>query len=143
MFCRMLASSDDEANLILHRARSNFVVLNKYPYISGHLMIVPNRHISELDDAGSEELQEMMMLSQLAIKGLRKNYHPEGFNMGINLGEAAGAGIKDHIHLHVLPRWLGDTNFMTSVGDTRVIIEDLNETFRKLRHCFNRLDDVP
>lgn len=134
MFCRMVNDPEhDETNLVLHRAQHNFVVLNLYPYISGHLMIVPYLHTSEFDSVPKEITDELMDLAKRSQTALREVYSPNGFNMGMNLGSAAGAGIADHMHIHLLPRWSGDTNFMTTVGETRVLPEDLSTTYSKLR----------
>jgi ATP adenylyltransferase len=118
--------------LIVHRGHFNFIVLNRYPYISGHLMIAPYQHLAELDDAPKEVTDELMDLAKRSQTALRDAYKPEGFNIGMNLGRVAGAGVADHFHLHVLPRWGGDTNFMSTVGETRVLPEDLSMTYRKL-----------
>ena len=132
--CRMVNDPEhDETNLVLHRAQHNFVVLNLYPYISGHLMIVPYLHTSEFDSVPKEITDELMDLAKRSQTALREVYSPNGFNMGMNLGSAAGAGIADHMHIHLLPRWSGDTNFMTTVGETRVLPEDLSTTYSKLR----------
>lgn len=137
VFCRIAANPDqDETNFVLHRAEHAFVVLNLFPYITGHLMIVPYLHTSELDAVAKEITDEMMDLAKRAQTALRDVYSPSGFNMGMNLGTAAGAGIADHIHIHFLPRWNGDTNFMTSVGESRVIPEALEVTYGKLRSKF-------
>ncbi len=127
---------DDEKNLVLHRGAQNFIILNRYPYISGHLMIAPNAHLSEFDAAPKATTDEMMDLAKRSQAALREVYKPDGFNIGINLGRAAGAGVADHYHLHIMPRWDGDTNFMSTVGDTRVLPEDLETTFRKLKPKF-------
>ncbi|HXI74326.1 MAG TPA: HIT domain-containing protein [Pyrinomonadaceae bacterium] len=124
--------ADDKRNLIVHRASHNFVILNRYPYISGHLMIAPYAHVGELRAASKESTDEMMDLVKRCEQALRETYHPEGFNVGMNLGRVAGAGVADHIHMHILPRWGGDTNFMSTVGDTRVLPEDLMMTYEKL-----------
>jgi len=126
----------DETNFILHRAQHGFIVLNLYPYITGHMLIVPYLHTSEFDSVPKEITDELMDLTKRAQTALREVYSPAGFNMGMNLGSAAGAGIADHIHIHLLPRWSGDTNFMTTVGDTRVLPEDLPTTYSKLRAKF-------
>jgi ATP adenylyltransferase len=127
---------DDETNYVLHRARHVFVVLNLYPYITGHLMIVPYLHTSEFDSVPKEITDELMDLAKRSQTALREVYSPSGFNLGMNLGAAAGAGITDHMHIHLLPRWGGDTNFMTTVAETRVLPEDLATTYLKLRHKF-------
>lgn len=126
----------DETNLILHRAEHGFIVLNLFPYITGHLMIVPYLHSGEFDSLPKEITDELMDLAKLAQTALRDVYRPEGFNLGMNLGAAAGAGIVDHVHIHLLPRWSGDTNFMTTVAESRVIPEDLKTTYSKLRAKF-------
>lgn len=126
----------DEANFVLHRGKHAFVVLNVYPYISGHVMIVPYLHTSEFDSVAKEITDEMMDLAKRSQTALREVYKPAGFNMGMNLGTAAGAGIADHMHIHLLPRWSGDTNFMTTVGETRVLPEDLPTTYSKLHPHF-------
>ena len=137
VFCRMAASpAEDETNFVLHRGDHAFVVLNLYPYITGHLMIVPYLHTSEFDSVAKEISDEMMDLAKRAQTVLREVYSPSGFNMGMNLGSAAGAGIADHLHIHMLPRWSGDTNFMTTVGESRVIPEALEATYAKLRARF-------
>ena len=130
---------EDEKNFVLHRGEHAFVVLNLYPYITGHLMIVPYVHTSEFDSVAKEISDEMMDLAKRAQTALRQVYSPSGFNMGMNLGSAAGAGIADHLHIHMLPRWSGDTNFMTTVGESRVIPEALEATYAKLRDRFQGL----
>ena len=134
VFCRIAASAGRDAeNYVLHRGAHAFVVLNLYPYITGHLMVVPYLHTSELDLVAKEITDEMMDLTKRSQTALRKVYTPSGFNVGMNLGTAAGAGIADHIHIHLLPRWTGDTNFMTTVGESRVIPEALDVTYAKLK----------
>lgn len=128
--------AEDQTNFVLHRGAHVFIILNRYPYISGHLMITPYAHLGELEAAPKETTDEIMDLAKRSQTALREVYHPQGFNLGMNLGRAAGAGIADHLHLHVMPRWGGDTNFMTSVADTRVLSEDLNITYQKLRPKF-------
>jgi ATP adenylyltransferase len=128
---------DDEKNFILHRSQHGFVVLNLYPYISGHLMIVPYLHTSEFDSMPKEITDQLMDLAKRSQTALREVYSPSGFNLGMNLGAAAGAGIVDHLHIHLLPRWAGDTNFMTPVAETRVLPEDLETTYSKLRPKFS------
>ena len=128
--------SQDEKNFILHRAEYNFVVLNLYPYIPGHLLIVPNQHVGELASAPRDKTNEMMDLTKRAQTALAEAYKPAGYNIGMNLGTAGGAGIVDHIHIHILPRWVGDSNFMSTVGETRVLPEDLSTTYKKLRGKF-------
>ena len=132
VFCNAAGAADDRANLIVHRAESNFVILNRFPYTNGHVMIVPYSHVSSLASLTEQALLEMMRLAREAERNLRAIYHPDGLNMGLNLGRSAGAGIADHLHMHALPRWAGDTNFMTVTGETRVLPEDLAQTWEKL-----------
>ena len=137
VFCSIAASPDQDAsNFVLHRGQHAFVLLNLYPYITGHLMVVPYQHTSEFDSVPKEITDEMMDLAKRSQTALRAVYSPSGFNMGMNLGSAAGAGIADHIHIHLLPRWSGDTNFMTTVGESRVIPEALEVTYQKLKEKF-------
>ena len=137
VFCRLaLEAENDEANFVLHRGTNAFVALNLYPYITGHLLVLPYQHLGDLGSTPKDITDELMDLTKRSEAVLRKVYSPPGFNIGMNLGAAAGAGIADHIHLHILPRWSGDTNFMTSVADTRVIPEDLHTTYNKLRGQF-------
>jgi ATP adenylyltransferase len=128
--------ADDEKNFVLYRGTHNFIILNAYPYISGHMMIAPNAHLGELDLAPPDVSNELMHLAKRCQGALREVYQPEGYNLGMNLGRVAGAGIVDHIHLHILPRWGGDTNFMSTIAETRVLPEDLPTTYRKLREKF-------
>jgi ATP adenylyltransferase len=121
---------------VIHRAEKNFVLLNLYPYTSGHLMIAPYAHVATLTESDPAALDEMIRLAQRAEAALKKVYDPSGFNMGLNIGESAGAGIAGHIHMHVLPRWPGDANFMTTIGETRVMPEDLETTWAKLKEAF-------
>jgi len=138
VFCS--ASTDpDAAPLILFRGTACFVILNLFPYNNAHLMVVPNRHVATLADATPEELAELIALTRTAEVAITEAYAPHGMNMGINLGKPAGAGVPGHLHLHVVPRWTGDTNFMTIVGQTRVLPEELPQTAEKLRPIFERL----
>ncbi len=132
------ARGDDRERLILHRADLCFVIMNLYPYTSGHLMVAPYRHVGTLDAAGADELAEMMRLAKRSAAILGEAYRPDGFNIGMNVGECAGAGVRDHVHLHVVPRWSGDANFMTTTGETRVLPEDIRDGYRKLRPLFER-----
>jgi ATP adenylyltransferase len=136
VFCAAAKSSDDRGNLIVHRAAHHFVILNRYPYTSGHIMVVPYQHAATLEELADEALVEMIRLARVSEKHLREIYRPEGLNLGINVGKSAGAGIASHLHLHMLPRWTGDTNFMTVVGETRVLPEDLADTWQKLSCAF-------
>jgi len=133
IFCDALELPDGIKNLILCRAQHSMVMLNRYPYTSGHLMVIPYLHQAELEGLPTETLTEMMELSVRAIRVLRKVYEPQGFNLGINIGEVAGAGVLDHIHLHIVPRWGGDTNFMTSTSDARVLPELLEDTYTRIK----------
>jgi ATP adenylyltransferase len=127
------------AELVLYRGSHGFVILNRYPYNNGHLMVVPNRHIKTLADLTSDERAELMAMARWAEMALTESYHPQGLNVGINLGKAAGAGIENHLHIHAVPRWSGDTNFMTSIGETRVLPEELGQTAARLGPIFERL----
>lgn len=131
IFCNALQMEDHEANIVF-RGKTAYVILNKYPYTNGHLMIVPYAHKGSLEELDLETRAEMMELLSKAITILRKTYKPQGFNLGGNIGEAAGAGVADHVHLHILPRWSGDTNFMTAIGETRVIPESVEDTWEIL-----------
>ena len=138
IFCEIVNSTEDEENLVVHRGKSNFIVLNRYPYTSGHVMVIPFPHVATLEETPAEAAQEMMHLTRRAEKALRKLYRPEGINIGMNIGKAAGAGVAGHIHMHVLPRWVADSNFVTVVGETRVLPEELSETWRRLQGEFSR-----
>lgn len=126
----------DEASLVVERTDKAFVVMNRYPYSNGHLMIVPVRHVGSLEELSDEELLQMMRLVKKAVSMLGKTLNTNGLNIGINLGKAAGAGLEEHVHIHVVPRWFGDTNFMPVLSDTRVISEHLLETYRRLKERF-------
>ena len=139
VFCAAREAHDDPESLVVFRGATCFVLLNLFPYNSGHLMVVPNRHIANLTSAEPEELHELIWLARLAEQAVTEAYQPHGMNMGINLGRPAGAGIVDHVHLHVVPRWNGDTNFMTVVGEARVLPEALAESAARLRPIFERL----
>ena len=138
VFCNARAQ-EGAGTLILARGATCFVILNLYPYNNGHLMVVPNRHVARLADATAEELAELIGLTQLSEMVLTEAYSPQGLNVGMNLGRSAGAGIADHLHAHVVPRWTGDTNFMSVVGEVRVLPEDLEQTAGRLRPIFERL----
>src|ERR1700675_4680720 len=140
IFCDAVARTDDEVTLIVHRGKKSFIILNRYPYTSGHVMIVPYAHVADLSAVDPEALSEMMRLAQRVETVFGKNYKPDGMNLGMNLGRAAGAGVAGHLHLHVLPRWFGDSNFMTVTGETRVLPEDLRTTYERL-HENLALDD--
>ena len=132
-------SDPSRDDLVVARGRECYVILNLYPYNNGHLMVVPRRHIASLTLATPDELSELMQLTRDAEAVLTEAYRPEGINVGINLGRSAGAGIADHLHLHLVPRWTGDTNFMSVVGQTRVLPEQMDETARRLRPIFERV----
>jgi ATP adenylyltransferase len=136
IFCVAAAGAADQENLIVYRGKLSFVILNRYPYTSGHLMIAPYEHVARLSQADEASVEEMMRIARRAENILETVYRADGLNIGMNLGEAAGAGIQQHIHLHILPRWVGDANFMTSVGATRVLPEALEETYAKLKRAF-------
>lgn len=138
VFCTALANGDADP-LIVWRGTHAFVILNLFPYNNGHLMVVPSRHIASLVDGTPEELSEIMELTRRSEIALREAFDPQGLNMGLNLGKAAGAGVLDHLHLHIVPRWTGDTNFMTIVGQTRVLPQELPVTADRLRPIFERL----
>lgn len=136
ILCQKPQENSDTANYILHRGRKNFVIMNKYPYNSGHLMVAPNRHTAIFEELAAEELCEHYELVQRSIVALKKLFKPEGFNIGMNLGRIAGAGIDKHLHTHIVPRWAGDTNFMPIIADTNIVNEALDETYKKLIELF-------
>ena len=138
LFCESAAAKDDAAGLILHRAEHGFVLMNAFPYNPGHLMVAPNRHTGDPQQLSDEELLDCSHLTQQSLRALTEEMAPDGFNVGMNLGKVAGAGIPDHLHWHVVPRWNGDTNFMPVVGETRVLPESLEDTYKKLRPRFER-----
>lgn len=131
-FVELPLQDNDRENLILHRGRTAFVILNAFPYTNGHLMVAPFRHVADITDLDDEELLEIQQLLARACRWIRRAYAPDGFNIGVNLGSAAGAGVPDHIHWHVVPRWNGDTNFMTTVGDVRVLPQSLIDSYDRL-----------
>lgn len=136
VFCKAQEIPDGSENLILYRGKRSFVILNRYPYTSGHLMVVPFQHEASLEGLDAATRAELLELANQVIKMLGSEYQAQGFNVGINIGEAAGAGITDHIHLHVVPRWSGDTNFMSSLGETRVLPETLEDTYRRMKNAW-------
>jgi ATP adenylyltransferase len=140
IFCEMAASKEDDKNLIVYRGAYNFVVLNRFPYSSGHLMVVPFAHAAQLNMIEESAAAELMQLTRAAEGHLRTIYQPQGLNIGMNIGQSAGAGIAAHIHMHVLPRWFGDSNFMTTIGETRVLPEDLAVTWQKLNGAFSTVE---
>lgn len=137
IFCDACAGGD--IDLLLIKGRHSYVILNLYPYNNGHLMVVPNRHLCALEALTPDEQAELMRFTRLSEMALTEAYRPHGFNVGINLGKAAGAGIENHLHIHLVPRWSGDTNFMTAIGETRVLPENLGATAVRLRPIFERL----
>jgi ATP adenylyltransferase len=139
LFCNLVRQEDDEANYIVYRGPRCFVMLNLYPYNSGHLMVAPYLHVGSLEQVPSEVGTEIFETTQLSLRALEELMHPEGFNLGINQGAVSGAGVADHIHLHVVPRWNGDTNFMPVLADTKVVPELLGATAAKLRPALQRL----
>jgi ATP adenylyltransferase len=136
LFCELPQTGDDEKALIVHRDKYCYVVVNSYPYTSGHVMVVPFQHTDQLLRLSPAGAQEMMELTRRLEGILRDIYHPEGLNLGMNLGKAAGAGVADHLHMHVLPRWTADANFISVIGETRVLPEDLTTTYKRIRDKF-------
>ncbi len=136
VFCNEAQRSDGPENLIVFRGIRAFIILNRFPYTSGHLMVVPFVHLGSLELLDAETRAELIELVSTATIVLRQVYQPEGFNVGANIGASAGAGIADHVHLHVVPRWTGDTNFMSTLGATRVLPEELGETYRRMREAW-------
>jgi len=137
IFCNLPKMPDSPENLIVHRGEHVYLILNRYPYTSGHLMAVPFEHQSSLELLDPLTRAEMMELVSQTVQMLRTIYRPQGFNLGINIGDAAGAGIADHIHFHIVPRWYGDTNFMSAVGDTRILPEALEQTYWRVKDAWN------
>ena len=135
IFC--FDKGEDEKHLVVHRTEYCFVILNIYPYNNGHIMVVPNRHVSRINDLNTEEINDVFSMVKMAEDILQKAYNPEGFNIGMNIGKVAGAGVESHLHVHIVPRWSGDTNFMTVCSGVRVIPEDLQETYKKLKVLFD------
>ena len=136
IFCNAQEKEDSAENLIVFRGERSYVIVNRYPYTSGHLMVVPFEHQATLEELDSTTRAEMMELTAQCMTVLRKIYRPQAFNMGANIGEAAGAGVKEHVHIHIVPRWGGDTNFMAAVGETRVLPEALERTYQRVRKAF-------
>lgn len=134
VFCDAAGGTDDRQTLIVHRAAHNFIILNRFPYTNGHVMVVPFQHVASLQDLEEAALAEMMGLARDCEQHLREIYQPDGLNVGMNIGKSAGAGITNHIHMHILPRWTGDTNFMSVTAGTRVLPEELSATWEKLKN---------
>lgn len=139
IFCELPAKGKDEESLILLRADRSFLMLNRFPYNPGHMMIAPYRHVAQLEDLTQEEVLEIWKLLKLSIKALREAVSPDGFNIGVNIGRVAGAGIEGHVHVHVVPRWNGDTNFMPIVANTKVISESLKSAYAELKKTIERI----
>ncbi|NJE26730.1 HIT domain-containing protein [Thermococcus sp. MV5] len=139
IFCDFPKENKDKERLILYKGKNAFIIMNNYPYNPGHVMIAPYRHVGKWEDLTDEELLEIMKLSQLIIKALKKAMNPDGFNMGVNLGRVAGAGIDDHVHFHVVPRWNGDTNFMPVLTNTKVVPESLEEAYKELKKAIDEI----
>jgi ATP adenylyltransferase len=139
VFCEAATGASDQDSLVVYRGQGCFVILNRYPYTSGHIMVAPYSHVSRLNMIDDCVATEIMSLARFAEKFIEETYSPDGLNLGMNLGQAAGAGIEEHIHMHVLPRWRGDANFMTSVADTRIIPEALSDTYERLHAAFSHL----
>lgn len=140
IFCKFPRENNDEDNLIIYRGKRAYIILNKYPYNNGHLMIVPYKHVSTPLELSDNELLEMSKLINLSINMLNKSMNPHGYNIGINLGKAAGAGIEEHYHIHVVPRWVGDTNYMPIISETKVLVEALKDTYRRLVDVLKKLE---
>ena len=136
IFCAKPAQDDDESNLIVHRGERCFVILNLFPYTNGHLMVAPYDHVSALQELDAETIAELMALAQRGMNALETGYSPHGYNVGFNQGRVAGAGVEHHIHMHVVPRWGGDTNFMPVLGDTRVMNQTLADSYATIREAF-------
>lgn len=140
IFCKAINEDlNDDNSLVIHKGELSFITLNLYPYNSGHLMVIPYRHLSNFTELNEKELSELMQLVQLSMKALEEVVKPHGFNVGMNLGKAAGAGIHQHLHIHVLPRWTGDTNFMPAIGEVKIISQDLLVTKKNLVDAINKI----
>ncbi len=139
VFCRLMRQPDGPDNLIAVRGERAFVILNRFPYTSGHCMVVPYEHQPSLELLEAETRAEMMELTSRVVRALREEYRPDGFNLGMNIGEAAGAGIAEHVHLHIVPRWGGDTNFMSSISETRVLPETLEQTYARILNRWGKI----
>jgi ATP adenylyltransferase len=141
IFCERFPQNDDTKNLILFREQHCFVIMNRFPYNSGHLMVVPYRHTGNLQDLSDEENLELMKVLQICQKVLKKGMKPQGYNIGMNLERVGGAGVEDHLHWHIVPRWNGDTNFMPVIGDTKVISEALDKTYQRLKVALEKFQE--
>lgn len=138
LFCRMIKEKEDSNNFIIYRGKHNFIVLNKYPYSPGHIMVVTYAHTIKFSELRNEAILELFQLIDFSIEILKEAFEPQGFNLGINVGKISGAGVEDHMHVHIVPRWIGDANFMTVIGETRVISEALEVTFTKLKDIIEK-----
>lgn len=133
LFCKKARAKNDRKNYLLYRSRKSYCILNLYPYNNGHLMVAPYRHARNIESLTDEEIRDMLLVVKKAVAALRKAFKPEGFNMGINIGKVAGAGVLGHIHMHIVPRWKGDTNFMPILSDTKLVSESLDDTYAALK----------
>jgi ATP adenylyltransferase len=137
--CNAFKSEDDEKHLVLYRGENCFIIMNLYPYNAGHVMVCPNEHIGDFTSLDKKTLHEISDLTQLSVKAIQRALKPHGFNLGYNLGRAAGAGLEDHIHNHIVPRWNGDTNFMPVIGEVKVISQDLKEIYHKIKNAIQEI----
>ena len=142
VFCRKSRSEDDAGDLVLFKGCHAFVLMNLYPYTNGHLMVAPYDHTANLNDLSPETLSEIMLLTRRAARALGHSIHPDGYNIGMNVGKVAGAGIADHLHMHIVPRWDGDTNFMPVIADTKILPDSLEGSYRKLRAAWEALEEI-
>lgn len=138
IFCKRVKEKKDEKNLILFRGERSFIIMNRFPYNTGHLMVCPNRHTGKLENLTESEISDLMKTAQLSIKVLKSALKPEAINLGMNLGKVSGAGVANHLHIHIVPRWSGDTNFMPIVAETKVVSISLREVFKKLKKSLKR-----
>ena len=138
IFCK-LPNGDDEKNLILYRGKHAFVIMNNYPYNPGHVMVAPYRHVGEIEDLSEEEWEDVHALTALMVRAIKRTMNPQGFNIGLNIGRVAGAGIEGHLHVHIVPRWNGDTNFMPVISDTKVIVQGIRENYKELKREIEKL----
>ncbi len=138
IFCK-LPNGDDEKNLILYRGKHAFVIMNNYPYNPGHVMVAPYRHVGEIEDLSEEEWEDIHTLTALMVRAIKMAMNPQGFNIGLNIGRVAGAGIEGHLHVHIVPRWNGDTNFMPVISDTKVIVQGIRENYKELKREIEKL----
>jgi ATP adenylyltransferase len=139
IFCQKLSSKKDAKNLVLYRGKTGFIVLNLYPYANGHMMAVPKRHVPDFSKLTNEEMLELIKLVRLGVETLKKAFKPDGFNIGVNLGKVAGAGVTGHLHVHIVPRWLGDTNFMPAFAEVRLIPQTLKQTYLILKKSVGKI----